>query len=116
MRLGFASVSGLLLVGAARVALAEEAPAPPELPTATSSAGSLTVGETTVAVGGFVQADAVLVDQAADTLTLRPSDPDATSGYYQPSPAETAIVFLWLVLHDSRGGTDFASYTLTVVP
>jgi hypothetical protein len=23
---------------------------------------------------------------------------------------------LWLVLHDSRGGADFASYTLTVVP
>jgi hypothetical protein len=25
-------------------------------------------------------------------------------------------VYLWLVLHDSRGGTDFAAYTLTVVP
>ena len=76
MRLGFASVSGLLLVGAAQAALAEEAPAPPELPTATSSAGSLRVGETTVAVGGFVQADAVLVDQSSqDQLSPSGGEP-----------------------------------------
>jgi hypothetical protein len=76
MRLGFASVSGLLLVGAAQAALAEEAPAPPELPTVTSSAGSLRVGETTVAVGGFVQADAVLVDQSSqDQLSLSGGEP-----------------------------------------
>ena len=32
------------------------------------------------------------------------------------SPLTQGGVFLWLVLHDSRGGTDFASYTLTVAP
>jgi hypothetical protein len=32
------------------------------------------------------------------------------------SPATAEVVFLWLVLRDSRGGADFASYTLTVVP
>jgi hypothetical protein len=32
------------------------------------------------------------------------------------SPTQAGPVFLWLVLHDSRGGSDFAAYTLTVVP
>ncbi len=32
------------------------------------------------------------------------------------SPSTPGTVFLWLVLHDSRGGTDFAAYTLTVTP
>jgi hypothetical protein len=32
------------------------------------------------------------------------------------SPAVAGDVLLWLVLFDSRGGVDFASYTLTVVP
>jgi len=32
------------------------------------------------------------------------------------SPATAEVVLLWLVVHDSRGGADFASYTLTVVP
>jgi hypothetical protein len=25
-------------------------------------------------------------------------------------------IYLWLVLHDSRGGADFAAYTVTVAP
>jgi len=32
------------------------------------------------------------------------------------SPAQASPVFLWLVLHDSRGGSDFAAYSLTVAP
>ena len=53
-----------------------------------------------------------------DTSTTgrQESDPVAFTENAWLSPAETAIVFLWLALHDSRGGTDFASYTLTVVP
>jgi opacity protein-like surface antigen len=66
MRLGFASVSGLLLVGAAQAALAEEAPSLPEPAAATSSAGRLTVGETSLAVGGFLQADGILMDQSSE--------------------------------------------------
>lgn len=31
------------------------------------------------------------------------------------SPTQAGRVLLWLVLHDSRGGSDFAAYTLTVV-
>jgi hypothetical protein len=32
------------------------------------------------------------------------------------TPPMPGSVFVWLVLHDSRGGVAFASYTLTVVP
>jgi hypothetical protein len=32
------------------------------------------------------------------------------------SPPTAGAIFLWLVLHDSRGGADLASHTLTVVP
>ncbi len=32
------------------------------------------------------------------------------------APAQAGTVFLWLVLHDSRGGSDFAAYSLTVAP
>ena len=39
----------------------------------------------------------------------------ATENAWQ-SPGTAGAVYLWLVLHDSRGGADFASYTLTVVP
>ena len=39
----------------------------------------------------------------------------STENAWQP-PATVGVVLLWLVLHDSRGGADFASYTLTVVP
>ena len=31
-------------------------------------------------------------------------------------PGEPGLVHLWLVLHDSRGGTDFASYDMDVTP
>jgi hypothetical protein len=29
---------------------------------------------------------------------------------------EPTLVYLWLVLRDSRGGVDFASYQVTVLP
>ena len=66
------SLAGLLLVGAVQTALAEEAPAPPEPESATSSAGPLSAGETTLAIGGFLQADAVLTDQSSQNQ-LSPS-------------------------------------------
>ena len=50
-----------------------------------------------------------------DSLTGGGEGDTATEGTWQ-SPAEVEVVLLWLVLHDSRGGADFASYTLTVVP
>jgi hypothetical protein len=50
-----------------------------------------------------------------DSLTGGGEGDTATEGTWQ-SPAGAEVVLLWLVLHDSRGGADFASYTLTVVP
>jgi hypothetical protein len=44
------------------------------------------------------------------------NDPTAWSENAWQSPATAGAVFLWLVLHDSRGGSDFAAYTLTVAP
>jgi hypothetical protein len=44
------------------------------------------------------------------------SDPAVSTENPWQSPATAGVVFLWLVLHDSRGGVDFAAYTLTVVP
>jgi hypothetical protein len=41
---------------------------------------------------------------------------NAWSGNVWQAPAQAGIVFLWLVLHDSRGGSDLAAYTLTVAP
>ncbi len=50
-----------------------------------------------------------------DSLTGREeSDTAVSTENAWQSPAVAGVVFLWLVLHDSRGGTDFASYTLTV--
>jgi len=43
-------------------------------------------------------------------------DPSASSENAWQSSAQAGPVFLWLVLHDSRGGSDFAAYTLTVAP
>jgi hypothetical protein len=52
-----------------------------------------------------------------DSVTGRgEGDPEVSSENAWRSPATAGVVFLWLVLHDSRGGVDFASYTLTVVP
>ncbi len=65
------SLAGLLLVGAVQTALAEGAPTPSE-PSATSSAGPLSAGETTLVIGGFLQADAVLTDQSSQNQ-LSPS-------------------------------------------
>jgi hypothetical protein len=51
-----------------------------------------------------------------DTTTGRAADdPTTWSDNAWQSPGAPGTVFLWLVLHDSRGGTDFAAYTLTVV-
>jgi hypothetical protein len=50
-----------------------------------------------------------------DSLTGGREGDTATEDTWQ-SPAEAEVVLLWLVLHDSRGGADFASYTLTIVP
>lgn len=52
-----------------------------------------------------------------DSVTGRGEDDTAvsTENGWQSPPTATSV-FLWLVLHDSRGGADFASYTLTVVP
>jgi len=43
-------------------------------------------------------------------------DPDVSTENTWQSPADAGVVFLWLVLHDSRGGADGASYTLTIGP
>ena len=52
-----------------------------------------------------------------DSVTGRgESDPEVSIENGWQSPATAGVVFLWLVLHDSRGGADFAAYTLTVVP
>lgn len=52
-----------------------------------------------------------------DSLTGRQeSDPAVETENGWQSPLAPGVVFLWLVLHDSRGGVDFASYTLAVVP
>jgi hypothetical protein len=65
-----------LLAGAAQAALAEETPASPEKPAVANSAGRLALGETTVAVGGFLQADAVLMDQSSqDQLSPSGGEP-----------------------------------------
>ena len=70
------SLAGVLLLGAGQTALAEEAPAQPEPAPAPNSAGRLTVGETTLAVGGFLQADAVLLDQSSqDQLSPSGGEP-----------------------------------------
>jgi hypothetical protein len=52
-----------------------------------------------------------------DSLTGRGEDDTAvsTENTWQ-SPAGADVVFLWFVLHDSRGGADFASFALTIVP
>jgi hypothetical protein len=44
------------------------------------------------------------------------SDPASWSDNTWQSPSMSGTLFLWLVLHDSRGGSDFAAYTLTVAP
>jgi hypothetical protein len=45
-------------------------------------------------------------------------DPETTSDntWTAPPVGEPTLVALWLVLRDSRGGVDFASYQLTVMP
>jgi hypothetical protein len=75
-RIGRLSLGGLLVVGAVHTALAEEAPAPAQPTEATSTAGRLSVGETTLTVGGFLQADAVLMDQSSqDQLSPSGGEP-----------------------------------------
>jgi hypothetical protein len=55
--------------------------------------------------------------QFDDSITGRDEgDPSDWTENMWTSPATTGVVFLWIVLHDSRGGADFASYSLTVVP
>jgi hypothetical protein len=50
-----------------------------------------------------------------DSTTGRTEDdPTTSSENAWQSPGVAGTVFLWLVLHDSRGGIDFAAYTLTV--
>jgi hypothetical protein len=44
------------------------------------------------------------------------ADPVLSSDNVWRAPDEAGSYFLWLVLHDSRGGTDFASYVVTVSP
>jgi hypothetical protein len=53
-----------------------------------------------------------------DDSTMGRSSDNATDGSENAwqSPIVPGTVYLWLVLHDSRGGADFAAYTLTVVP
>ena len=75
-RLGLAGLGGLVVVGAVQTALADEAPAPAQAAAATSAAGRMSAGETTLAVGGFLQADAVLVDQSSqDQLSPSGGEP-----------------------------------------
>jgi hypothetical protein len=52
-----------------------------------------------------------------DSTTGRAEDdPTAWSENAWQSPALAGTFFLWLVLHDSRGGTDFTVATFTVLP
>jgi hypothetical protein len=82
-RIAPASLTGLLLVGAVQTALAEEAPAPPQLPAASSPAGRIDIGDTTLAVGGYLQADAVLTDQASqDQLSPSGGEPLNTERFF----------------------------------
>jgi hypothetical protein len=53
--------------------------------------------------------DEFTTGRAADDLST-------WSGNAWQSPTQAGTVFLWLVLHDSRGGADFAAYRLTVAP
>jgi hypothetical protein len=53
----------------------------------------------------------------ADEVTGRAEDdpaPASTTGTTWDAPAAGGVVHLWLVLRDSRGGVDFASYDLEV--
>jgi hypothetical protein len=52
----------------------------------------------------------------ASTTGRAEDDPAAFTENEWQSPSAAGVVFLWLVLHDSRGGTDFASFTVTVLP
>ena len=58
------------------------------------------------ATGGVFDADRTGRDE---------SDPATTSDNGWASPAQPGTVHLWMVLRDSRGGIDFASYGLVVV-
>ena len=50
-----------------------------------------------------------------DAVTGRgENDSETSAENLWQSPSAAGAVFLWLVLHDSRGGADFALYTLTV--
>jgi hypothetical protein len=44
------------------------------------------------------------------------AEPDTTTSNEWTAPAEPGAVHLWIVLRDSRGGVDFASYELNVIP
>ena len=75
-RLGIASLGGLFLVGAAQAALAEEAPVTAEGSAADHSAVPTPGKEWHLALGGFLQADGVLLDQSAqDQLSAAGSEP-----------------------------------------
>ena len=63
-------------------------------------------------VSWFITAGAL-----ADSTTGRTEgDPEVSTENAWQAPAIGGVVFLWLVLHDSRGGTDFASFTLKIAP
>jgi hypothetical protein len=44
------------------------------------------------------------------------ADPVLSSDNRWRAPEEAGSYYLWLVLHDSRGGTDFGTYVVTVAP
>jgi hypothetical protein len=70
------ALGGILLAGAPSFALAEESPAPAETAQATASAGAPQGKEWNIDLGGFLQADAVLIDQSAqDQLSPASGDP-----------------------------------------
>lgn len=76
MRIRVVILSGFLLAGAAQAALAEEAPAAP-IVSATDPSGGTPEGKTwSLAAGGFLQGDAVLLDQSAqDQLSPAEGEP-----------------------------------------
>jgi hypothetical protein len=43
-------------------------------------------------------------------------DPETTASSTWTAPSEPGTTHVWIVLRDSRGGLDFASYDLAVVP
>ncbi|APR84052.1 Hypothetical protein A7982_09401 [Minicystis rosea] len=76
--------------------------------------GSVTIVECreSLRVSWFTTAGVI----ADDTTGRAATDLGTTTQTLFQAPSTPGPVHLWMVLRDSRGGVDFAAYTLTVVP